>query len=297
MKTIKQITLNRLHELILETESNNENVLVFDNFDEPNEYIEKTNHQVKFEFNVSIFILKGTLTAQIGHEEVTLKSHDWINILNGKIYETISISNDAKVAVICVHNGLFNLNQNIYKTLDFYNTLLKDPVISLSDDNVREYLNAYKHLKKYQEDNDNQCREELQKSFCNVIFLILCSELMKRDITEKQRSNRKEAIYQSFLQNIEKHYRNERSVKFYANKLCLTPKYLSSVIHQMSGKHASEWLDDFIIREIKAMLKTTTMPVQQIAYELNFSTPAHFGKFFKRITGVSPQRYRHTSTS
>lgn len=295
MKTIQLITLSSLHALISGTEGKNDDVLVFDNFDGPNEYIEKTNHRMKFDFNLSLFVLNGSLTVRIGHEEVTLKPYDWTTILSGKIYETVHVSKDAKIAVTCAHDGFFNLNQEAYKAIDFYNSLLNEPIISLSDDNAWEYLNAYRSLKKYQHDSDNKCKAELQKSFCNITFLILCSELLKRDMTEKQRSNRREAIYQSFLQNIEKHYRNERSVKFYANKLCLTPKYLSSVIHQMSGKHASEWLDDFIILEIKALLKTTTMPVQQIAYELNFSTPAHFGKFFKRITGVSPKRYRHAS--
>jgi AraC-like DNA-binding protein len=91
---------------------------------------------------------------------------------------------------------------------------------------------------------------------------------------------------------VEVFYRKEHSVKFYAGKLCLTPKYLSSVIYEISGKHASDRIHEYILLEAKALLKSTDMSLKNISDVLCFCTPSHFGRFFKRYTGFTPSAYR-----
>lgn len=290
MNKIKLLNLDNIYEFI--DIQNKDNIVLFDNLEKSHELIGILAYPVKLNYHISIFLLNGSMTVRIGHEDYILKPHDSVSILKGKIYQPLHISSDAKLTICCMNEEFFNTNPDISKTCDIYNRLLKNPVVNLSENNASEYLATYRNIKKYLNEIEHSCRIEIIKNYCYIIFNLLCDELIKEKEVTKHNISRKESIYQSFISHIEKHYRNERSVKFYADKLCLTPKYLSSVIHQMSGKHASEWLDDFIMLEIKALLKTTNMPVQQIAYELNFSTPAHFGKFFKRITGISPKRYR-----
>ncbi len=79
---------------------------------------------------------------------------------------------------------------------------------------------------------------------------------------------------------------------FYAAQLNLTPKYLSTLIRQTSGRTASEWIDDYVILEAKNLLKYSTMSVQEIAYSLNFPNQSFFGKYFKNHTGQTPSGYR-----
>ncbi|WP_298650554.1 helix-turn-helix domain-containing protein [uncultured Proteiniphilum sp.] len=88
------------------------------------------------------------------------------------------------------------------------------------------------------------------------------------------------------------HFKQHRGLDFYASKLCLTPKYMSTIIKQTSGKTAGDWIDDYILLEAKALLKSTNMTIQQISDELNFPSQSFFGKYFKRLTGVSPKEYR-----
>ena len=94
------------------------------------------------------------------------------------------------------------------------------------------------------------------------------------------------------IKSVEENYRKEHSVKFYADKICLTPKYLSTVIYEISGKHASDWIQEYIILEAKALLKSTNMSLQNISDVLCFCTPSHFGRFFKRYTGYTPSEYK-----
>jgi AraC-like DNA-binding protein len=72
----------------------------------------------------------------------------------------------------------------------------------------------------------------------------------------------------------------------------ITPKHLSSVVKSLSGRTAGEWIDAYVIMEAKILLTTTDMTVQQIAYALNFSSQAFFGKYFRNLTAFTPTAYR-----
>ena len=76
--------------------------------------------------------------------------------------------------------------------------------------------------------------------------------------------------------------------------MCLTPNYLSSVVRKVSGKSATEWIDDFVISEAKIMLRYLDVSIQEVAYKLNFTTQSAFGKYFKQCTGMSPREFRKT---
>jgi AraC-like DNA-binding protein len=95
-----------------------------------------------------------------------------------------------------------------------------------------------------------------------------------------------------FMNLVKENFREQRDVGFYADKLCLTPKYLSKVIRDNSGSSADEWIDNYVTLEAKALLKSTNMTIQQISEELNSPSQSFFGKYFKRIVGVSPSEYR-----
>ena len=89
------------------------------------------------------------------------------------------------------------------------------------------------------------------------------------------------------------HYKQDRSVSFYADKLCLTSKYLSTVIKEVTGRSVLAWINETVIAEAKILLKTSEMTVMQISEELNFPNPSFFGRFFKQYTGVTPLKYRN----
>ncbi|SFQ77453.1 helix-turn-helix domain-containing protein [Flavobacterium akiainvivens] len=89
------------------------------------------------------------------------------------------------------------------------------------------------------------------------------------------------------------HFRTERSVKFYADRLFITPKHLSQTVKNNTGKNANAWIDEIVGLESKAMINSTNLSISQISEALNFPNPSFFGKFFKRLTGKSPAKYRN----
>lgn len=123
-------------------------------------------------------------------------------------------------------------------------------------------------------------------------FYEVCQLLLKHLEIKKKKLPHKEDIFKQFLKLVETHHYKERDISFYAEKLCLTPKYLSSIIRDVSGELAGNWIDNYVIIEAKALLISSNLTIQEICYKLNFSTPSSFTRFFKRITGMSPRKFR-----
>lgn len=134
------------------------------------------------------------------------------------------------------------------------------------------------------------------KSKINSLLQALLYEIMEyhfveTDGTEKPRS-RKEEILAKFIIEVLQHFRSERSVAFYADRLCMTPKHLSAVVKEITQHTASELIDHYVVMEAKIMLKETDLTIQEIAARLNFANQSFFGKYFKHLTGFSPTNYR-----
>lgn len=104
--------------------------------------------------------------------------------------------------------------------------------------------------------------------------------------------SRRQMFFEQFMALLDQYHCTERSLKFYADRLYITPKYLSAIIKEVSGRSAADWVDAFVVLEAKTLLKFSDLSIQEIAYRLNFSTQSFFGKYFKHQTGMSPSEYK-----
>lgn len=111
-------------------------------------------------------------------------------------------------------------------------------------------------------------------------------------VVNNSQSSRQEAITNQFFNLLRTHCIEERNVSFYADKLCLTPKYLSTLIKTTTGKSVFSWINTASILAAKVLLKTKDLSISQIAEELNFPNPSFFGRFFKKHTGMTPNEFR-----
>lgn len=121
---------------------------------------------------------------------------------------------------------------------------------------------------------------------------ILTHYLTEHPEVDSPMHNRAEEYFKQFTELLGEHYKHERSVGFYARQLCITPKYLTTLIKRISGKSVSEWIDSYVILEAKTLLKYSNMSVQEIAFYLNFPNQSFFGSYFKRNAGMSPSQYK-----
>ncbi len=137
--------------------------------------------------------------------------------------------------------------------------------------------------------------EDIVKSLFQAFILSIVSlmrdhhqQILEIDHTSTRGSR---LMFERFMELLTNYHQQERTVQFYADKLCVTPKYLSMAIREYSGKSPSEWICDYVIAEAKSLLHYSQMSVQEVTYHLNFPTQSAFGKFFKQKTGYSPMQY------
>lgn len=129
----------------------------------------------------------------------------------------------------------------------------------------------------------------------NLIQALLCEIIEKHYVNKEgveKPQTRKEEILSKFILEVLQNFRTERSVAFYADRLCVTPKHLSAVAKDITGHTASELIDHYVIMEAKIMLAETALTIQEISNKLNFANQSFFGKYFKHLTGYSPSTFR-----
>lgn len=117
----------------------------------------------------------------------------------------------------------------------------------------------------------------------------------EQTVEPRQQTSRRAGYVHSFLRLVHKHHRTERSVAFYAGKLFISPKYLSLVVKEHTGRSAAQIIDSFVILEAKSLLRFSGKNIQQVAYELNFPNQSSFGKYFKHLAGMSPSEYQKSN--
>lgn len=116
-----------------------------------------------------------------------------------------------------------------------------------------------------------------------------------RDLVDTARqpsASRRTSYVREFIKLLHANFTRQRAVTFYAERLCISPKYLSSVVKEFTGRSPGEWIDEYVILEAKNMLRFSGMSVQEVAYALNFNSQSTFGKYFKNVTGMSPTQFQ-----
>ena len=124
-----------------------------------------------------------------------------------------------------------------------------------------------------------------------LAFFYGFSHTFQQNITPKQ-INRRQQLSDDFLSLVKQHFKQEHSLEFYANKLCVTPKHLTTTMKATTDCTAKEWIDKHLLLEAKALLKSTNLTIQQIADTLHFTSQDVFSKYFKHHIGRTPKEYR-----
>ncbi|MCM1076792.1 MAG: helix-turn-helix domain-containing protein [Bacteroides sp.] len=168
-----------------------------------------------------------------------------------------------------------------------------NPIIEITTEELETQTLIYEMLQRQITTSERLFNNMALNSLCEVLFYNTLGIYASR-LSDTKHNTRREELLSHFIDLIEANFKTERSVNFYAEKLFVTPKHLSAVLKDISGKTAGEWIDHRVILEAKLLLRTTGMNIQEISAALNFSNQSFFGKYFKHLTGQSPRDYRNT---
>lgn len=165
---------------------------------------------------------------------------------------------------------------------------------SFDSEDYQHILNLYADLLEKYERKDNLFKREVIKySLLSAMYEFCVIDNKYSYADEEQSVDRNEQLIRNFYKLLLKNYKQQHNTTFYAKKLFLSPKYLSTVIREQTGKTVADWIFDLIIIESKALLKSTQMTVLELAYYFNYADATSFGKFFKKQVGMTPKQYRY----
>lgn len=261
-------------------------------FSEPLEQLPQNDFPAQAGMSMVLFCLQGELHVRISLKEYTLRPDMFCVIITGMIFEVLSISNDFRGFMIATRTNFMPVTEKTTQVMSFYKCLQSRHCFVLEEKEVMAFVGVYHSIKATLQELDHPYRIPMLQSYVQILYYRMLPIVLKEEESRSKYSHtRQEEIFQRFIGEVEKHYRKERSVKFYADLLCISPKYLSTVIYKISQQLAGEWIDAYVILEAKTLLKSGRLTIQQISEQLNFSNQSFFGKFFKRCAGMSPKEY------
>jgi AraC family transcriptional activator of pobA len=207
----------------------------------------------------------------------------------GSIAQPIEISEDFDVEGMGLSTELFHLAHN-NQLPALFNGQTKDAHIEVSAEEMAMTDSLIRLL--WQIVHNPSTSMETKLSMVTVITHYYNDLFSHQPSASVATNSNAQDIFDRFIYLVNNHCKQERKMAFYASKMCLTERYLGTLIRQASGVTAKEWIDRAVITTAKVMLKHSNLQISQISDELRFANISFFCKYFKRLTGESPQEYR-----
>lgn len=239
--------------------------------------------------------IQGSGRIKINFREYYLEKNTIVTILPLFVSEIIEKSDDLLLEFL-IFSPDFLTDMPVNSNIDISKHLLMSSCIKITQDEADQLLDFHAFVVKQYKRKDHPFRTPIAKSLLYSLLSeiggIYYNMFARNKDTRETTFSRQEDIVYRFFQLLLAHHKEWRSLDFYSDKMCLTAKYLSTVIKERTGRTAFVWINEVIIASAKYMLKTTDMTILQLSEELSFPNPSFFGRFFKKHTGFTPIQYR-----
>lgn len=226
-------------------------------------------------------------------KEHVVNAGDMIIINEGNVIADYTLSDDCKGICILISNEFLRETiKGMHELSQLFLFSRTHPVFALTQKEITAIKAYYKAIEIKIGDKDHHFRTDVVRSMMMTMIYDVSNVIYRLQAASSRRQTRAEAIFTSFIKLVEDNFRKERRVGWYAEQLCITPKYLSETVKTVSKRTPIAWIDNYVTLEIRVMLKNTNMSIKEISQYLHFPNQSFLGKFFKERVGVSPSRYR-----
>lgn len=265
--------------------------------------IVSTARLLDFPCRVNAFVMgicqKGELSITVNFKEWKINKNTCFFSIPENIIRIEKISDDFEGYVIVVSEEYIkDINLDMTKILSYYMSIRINPHFYIDEEDATSVVCFFDMAERALKDKNIQWKDEIVKGVISVlIYKVFGIMEQYEQKIEKPKTKSKEYYFLKFLELCSKQFHKHHDIGYYADLICLTPKYLSTVVKDVSGLSAAEWIEEYIINDAKNQLKFSEKNVQQISDSLNFSTQSLFGRYFKQRVGISPSQYREGYTS
>lgn len=242
--------------------------------------------------NMICCCIDGELTLEINDRTFTIHSGMFVILKRDNTWKVLQYSND--LYIICVlsqkSDYIAQLN-NTLLLLDFKFQVGKNPCYKLQGTIFNELITLFHLMKEAMRRDTTLLKKEIIQHYLSIIFYTILSETAQ-NIYGTHSNKYANEILRKFILLLDEHCKRERKLSFYADRLCVTSKYLTVVIKQASGRNARQWIVDFVIAESKRLLQKNALTVSEVSNMMNFPNQSFFTKFFRRHAGQTPTEYK-----
>ena len=269
-----------------------DDILLIDNSHTMRAELSSDNEPFRIDMTMAIIYEQGSADLKINMRDYHIEAPAVLLVLNDQIYQSVGHSEDLRSKVILMSRSFSDsLFANSGEILPLKSSIMKNPVMKIENEE-----NVFGQFFQLLQNIAASPRQEFKIESARHLTLSMFYGYshLKHEVNEvKSTNSRQEEIFTKFTELLERHHKKEREIAFYADKMCMTSKHLSQVIKDYTGKTALGIIEEYVISEAKSMLLSTTMSIQQISDELKFPSQSVFGKYFKRVAGISPSEYRN----
>jgi len=251
------------------------------------------NEPTRMNFILMALCRHGRAQYSIDTREQTVKPSDLLFISERHIVDNYMASPDFECLCIMVSTEFYHgFIQNVKNVSSLLLFSMNNPVVSLTPREIQVYSNYYQTIREKMSDHEHHYRTDLVKALLLAMFYDMSNVIWRVEQQGAKSQTRADVIFAQFIRLLEQHFRKERRVSWYAEQLCITPKYLAEIVKQVSKRTPNEWIDNYVVLEIRVLLKNSTKSIKEISDELQFPNQSFLGKYFKEHIGVSPSQYR-----
>lgn len=267
-----------------------------DYFISPDEIIHKDHRHILFrpDFYGLFICTNGWMNININHQPFQIKPYCILAISPNNIFQREDQSDECKGRAVYFTKDFLLKNIIDVHQLETFNFFSgrTEVLLQLKKKDAEPLLQLYKLLLPQRENISLPFHHEIIRSLFFTFIYEAATFFEKNKTIAQQKLTRYEELNFKFKQLLAQHDKVQHNLKFYADSLFITPKYLISAIKNACGKTPGELIDEALIADAKLLLKSMNHTVGSVAEELHFSDQASFSKFFKKHTGMSPQTYK-----
>ena len=239
-------------------------------------------------------VLQGWITMLYNDHEVYYTKDDLIIYTPGMVVSVINISDDYRgICLVADKDFAFEspTMRDAIRAAYLPAVELREPRLTLAEDDNLHLMELMGIIRRYLLSAGHPFRSECLRTTYGL-FLLELNAIQERTIRDRRFPKRIEELFFDFLRLVPIHFADRHDVAFYASQLCITPRYLSQIVREVSARTVVDYINQMLLMEASYLLQQTSLPIVQIADRLHFSETASFTRFFTRMKGMTPREFR-----
>lgn len=238
----------------------------------------------------------GKLQMRIKSKTIVVHPYEMLCCGPNTTIDDCMISPDFEARILCLSPRIIqSILHDDKKIWNHYFYISQNPVLHISEESSRLFEQYYRLLEYRMKFPQRSYNKKTMVSLVSALLYDLLADLSSPsfEVTESDALiSQGDILFKRFIELLSDSEPKERSVSYYAEQLCITPKYLSTTIKKVSGKTAFEWINEYVMEDVKRQLSFSGKSIKEIADYLKFPNISFFGKYVKTHLGVSPTEFR-----